>query len=116
MENEIVEFSVGSRGADEELANRITQTIAAVGGAVRVAGVRRSRHPDPKVLHGHRRDGKLDCGTAALTVVDDAVRKRDPRALCRLLDRVFAVPVLDHVLPREWLGPGDSHRVEEARG
>ena len=102
--------------ANEELANRVTQTVAAVGRPVRVAGIRRSRHPDPNVLHRHRRDGKLNRGAAALAVVDDAVRKGNPRALRRLLDRVFAVPVLDHVLPREGLGPGDPHGVERTRG
>ena len=60
--------------------------------------------------------GKLDRGTAALAVVDDTIRKCDPGAERRLLDRVFAVPVLDHVLPRERLGPGDPHGVERARG
>ena len=67
-------------------------------------------------MHGHRRDGKLKRGTAALAVTDHTVRKGNPRALCRLLDRIFAVPVLDHVLLRERLGPGDPHRVERTRG
>src|SRR5580704_4572654 len=115
MEHEVVKFSIGAGRADEQLAYCITQAIPAIGGAVRVAGIRRLSHQNAEVLNVHRSDRKLDHGISAVAVIDDAIWECDPGAERGLLDVVFARPVLDYAAASIWVGPSNPDRVERAR-
>ena len=43
------------------------------------------------------------------------IGNRNPRAVYRIVDRVFARPILNRILEGEWLRPGDLHEVDNAR-
>ncbi len=111
-----MKFSIGAGRADEQLTYCITQTIAAIGGAVRVARIRGLSHQNAEILDVHRRDRKLDNGIPAVAVIDDAIWECDPGAERWLLDGVFAGPVLDHVSASVWIGPSNPNGVQRARG
>src|SRR6516225_3340553 len=83
---------------------------------MRVAGIRRFRHPDTDKARAYRRTRKLEGRRAAGAVGHGAAGKREPRTLCRLMDGVRAGPILDQITAGVRVCPVDADRVDVLRG
>src|ERR1700758_1994285 len=111
----VVKFSAGSGSPYEQFANGVTHAVAAVRGPMRVAGIRRFRHPDADEANGHGRGRGLKRTRASLTIRDNAAGESYPTATDWLLDGIFAGPVLDEVAPCVRIGPGNANGVDRLR-
>ena len=113
--NYVVKLSVGRGPAQVQLANRIAHAVPLVSRSMRVASVRRLAHQNAHPLRGDRLIGELQCHSAALPLMNSAAGKSDPHTECRLLDRIFARPILHFVVHGVRLGPRDSNCAHRQR-
>src|SRR6185295_18995859 len=81
MLDDVGELPVGGERADVQLVDGVAEAIALVFRAVRVAGVRRLRHPDAEIADRDHPVDELDRRGGALAIGDEAERERLPRAL-----------------------------------
>src|SRR5579862_701056 len=111
MADDVVKFAVVSLRAKIKLANGVTHTIARIGGAIRVACVRRIRHPDAHELYRNRRRSKPKSFRLAFSIRYRTLRKRLPGSPGRGFDGIVASPVLNQIMPRVGFGPRDANRI-----
>src|SRR6266576_5441158 len=63
-------------------------------------------------MHGHRRGRELQSDCTSVSAGYDASGETDPRAPRGLLDRILAGPILNEILSRIRLAPGNLDRTD----
>ena len=113
--HEIAKVVLGAERPEHDLVNGETDAVATIRGQAWVAGLGGLVHLDPHEARGPGRGRQPVCRDPAGRLLDVAGRKVAPPAGGRLLDGLFAGPVLDLVAPREGRRPRDPDRVHLAR-
>src|ERR1017187_4564907 len=104
----VVKRAVFCAGAEEEFTNRIAHTIPRIiqlsifqfriTGSVRIAGVRRFRHPYPQKSYRHGSVAQANRLSLTFSIRNRSLRKGLPDSARHGLDGVVARPVLDHIV------------------
>src|ERR1700730_2165847 len=101
---------IACAATDRNLGDGEADSIARM---VAFPGVRRAGHEHADVASRGPRTADRDPRIPGVAVVH--IGNRNPRAVYRIVDRVFARPILNRIREREWLRPGDLHEVDNAR-
>ena len=97
------------------LIHRIAHAIPCIARAMRVASIRRFRHPYPQKSCLDRRSREPPHFIPARALGSVSVRKRRPGPCARFVDGVLSGPILHHIFPRERRAPRDPHRIDHLR-
>jgi hypothetical protein len=109
----IVQDSVGSHSAQINFADSVSDAIARIAGAVRVAGVRRRGHPDSQKPYRCWAATQANRLRSTLCTSQFAEGKRLPDAARRGMHGLFGSgPVLHHKIGRVGIGPRDANAVD----
>ncbi len=108
----VVERSILRHRAEINLANRISYAIPRIAGSIRIARIRRFRHPYSDEAHWNRASHQPQRLRSPFSRFYGALKKRLPHSSRRRMNRVFATrPILHLIDLRERFSPRDPDAV-----